>query len=119
MPGVLKQVVLGGPKTNRNLVLSKLGRFDGIEMTEDDRIRIMKKLDAASDMLPALRITSHENLVNVREVLRTENETYIIFDEWGVSLAEISAVAVLGYVEVTEICRNVRCISPPPPAEDM
>lgn len=113
MTRVLKQVVLGGQKTNRNLVLSKLGRFDGIEMTEDAQIRIMKKLDAASDRtLPTLRITSHENLVNVREVLRTEDETYIIFDEWGVSLAELSAVAILGYIEEAEICRSVRCISP-------
>lgn len=111
---VRKQVDSGvQQKANCSLLLSKLGRFDGLDMTEDAQIRFLKKVDAASDrMLPTLLLTSHENLVNVREVLRTENETYTVFDEWGVSLAELSAVAVLGYVEVAEICRSVGCISP-------
>lgn len=106
---VRKQVDSGvQQKANCSLLLSKLGRFDGLDMTEDAQIRFLKKVDAASDrMLPTLLLTSHENLVNVREVLRTENETYTVFDEWGVSLAELSAVAVLGYVEVAEICRSI------------
>lgn len=88
------------------------GPVNAIEFTEGAHVAYVQQIQLKEEKPHILNIveTSHQNLVNLKEVFVSKKHIYFLYDSWGISLydiQELSPYLQLGEVEIATITKGV------------